>query len=376
MKRKSITTKIMALICVAAIVSALFAACGGSPAAPSSAAPAVSAAPAAPAGSSAPSAAAPAAPAESAPVEGKYKLLFGHTLTEQDPFHLAYLKWAEAVKERTNGELVLDVFANSQLGVEEDVLEQMKQGTNVGWQTDAARLGNYVNEYSVLLAPYFLENMDEVKKLIDSPTVANWGQRLENEHRIKVISFAYVQGYRNVFSNKKGLSPAEFQGMQIRTAGAPIWVAGVGSLGCTPVALPYGEIYNGVQTKVVDGCELPYIAANNLKIQEVAKYILETRHFYQNNFMVCSAEWFDALPAEYQTILLEECDKAGLAVSEEMANNTDAAKQAMIDAGMEYVPYEEMDIAAFKASSAKAYEELGLIEARDAIFAELGRAAA
>lgn len=76
----------------------------------------------------------------------------------------------------------------SQLGVEEDILEQMKQGTNVGWQTDAARLGNYVNEFSVLLAPYFLENMDEVKELMDSPTIAEWEKKLEDEHNIKVIS--------------------------------------------------------------------------------------------------------------------------------------------------------------------------------------------
>ncbi len=317
-----------------------------------------------------------AAPSQSKTDEGKaYKLLFGHTLTEQDPFHQAYLKWAEAVKERTDGKLIIEVYPNAQLGVEEDVLEQMKQGTNVGWQTDAARLGNYVNEFSVLLAPYFLENLDEVKKLMDSPTIKGWETQLEEKHNMKVISFAYVQGYRNVFSNKKGTSPAEFKGMQIRTAGAPIWVGGVNSLGCTAVSLPYGEMYNGIQTKVVDGCELPYIAANNLKIQEVAKYILETKHFYQNNFMVCSAEWFNDLPAEYQEILMEECNKAGLEVSEEMEKNTEAAKQEMIAAGMEYVPYEEMDIAAFKAASEKAYKDLNLLEARDAIFAELGRSA-
>ena len=356
----------LAIICTLAMMVSL-AACGGSSAPASSAAPAASTAPAA------------SAPAESeAPADDgeTYTLLFGHTLTEQDPFHGAYLKWAEAVSEKTNGKLVIDVYPNSQLGVEEDVLEQMKQGTNVGWQTDAARLGNYVNEFSVLLAPYFLESLDEVKQLVEgSPTIDGWEQKLEAVHNIKVISFAYVQGYRNIFSNKKGTSPAELKGMQIRTAGAPIWVSGVNSLGCTAVSLAYGEMYNGIQTKVVDGCELPYIAANNLKIQEVAKYILETQHFFQNNFMVCSAEWFDALPEEYQKILTEECDKAGLEVSEQMAKDTDAAKQAMIDAGMEYVPYEEMDIAAFKEASKKAYEELNLMEARDAIFAELGRTA-
>lgn len=302
-----------------------------------------------------------------------YTLNFGHTLTEQDPFHQAYLNWSEAVKERTNGKVVIEVFANSQLGVEEDVLEQMKQGTNVGWQTDAARLGNYVNEFSVLLAPYFLENMDEVKALLDSPTIAEWEKKLADEHNIKVISMAYVQGYRNIFSNKKATNPKEMTGLKIRTAGAPIWVAGVDSLGCTATPLPYGEIYNGIQTKVVDGCELPYIAAASMNIQEVAKYVLETQHFYQNNFMVCSADWFDKLPEEYQQILMEEADKAGIAVSEQMEKDTAAAKQKFVDAGLEIVEYADMDIEAFKESSKKSYDQLNLNEARDAIFAELGR---
>lgn len=302
-----------------------------------------------------------------------YTLNFGHTLTEQDPFHQAYLKWAEAVKEKTNGKLIIEVYANSQLGVEEDVLEQMKQGTNVGWQTDAARLGNYVNDFSVLLAPYFLESLDEVKALLDSPTIAGWEKQLEEEHNIKVISFAFVQGYRNVFANKKATTPAEMEGLKIRTAGAPIWVNGVNSLGCTATALAYGEIYNGIQTKVVDGCELPYIAAASLNIQEVADYVLETQHFYQNNFMVCSADWFNSLPEEYQAILCDECDLAGIEVSEQMEKDTAAAKQVFVDAGLEIVEYEDMDIEAFKAKSQEAYDALNLNEARDQIFAELGR---
>ena len=171
--------------------------------------------------------------AEDAKDDGQfYKLNFGHTLTENDPFHQAYLKWAEAVSKKTGGKLQIEVYPSSQLGVEEDILEQMKQGTNVGWQTDAARLGNYVNEFSVLLAPYFLENMDEVKELMDSPTIAEWEKKLEDEHNIKVISFGFVQGYRNIYANKKATNPDEMKGLQIRTAGAPVWVAGIDSLGC------------------------------------------------------------------------------------------------------------------------------------------------
>ncbi|RGZ00387.1 C4-dicarboxylate TRAP transporter substrate-binding protein [Clostridium sp. AM58-1XD] len=356
--------RVLSVVCAAAVAVGMLAGCGGGK--KEAAAPEAK--------TEAKAEAAPEEKKEEAKDDGQvYKLNFGHTLTEQDPFHQAYLKWAEAVNEKTGGKLQIEVYPSSQLGVEEDVLEQMKQGTNVGWQTDAARLGNYVNEFGVLLAPYCLDNMDEVKQLLDSPTIKEWEKKLEDEHNIKVISFAYVQGFRNIFSNKKGTSPEELKGVQIRTAGAPIWVAGIDSLGCKAVSLAYGEMYNGIQTKVVDGCELPYIAANNLKIQEVAKYILETQHIYQMNFMVCSADWYNSLPEEFQKILVEECDKAGLEVSEQMEKDSEANKQVMIDAGMEYVPFEEMDIEAFKKSSQAAYDKLNLNEAREAIYKELGK---
>ena len=302
-----------------------------------------------------------------------YLLRFGHVMTDQDAFHKAYLKWSKAVAERTNGDLVIDVFPSAQLGVEEDVLEQMRQGSNIGWQTDAARLGNYVREISVLNAPYFVENLDEVKGLLKSKTVSGWNKKLEDGFKIKVLSFAYVQGSRSIFANKVGKSPEQLKGMLIRTAGAPIWVESVKSIGPKPVSLPYGELYNGIQSKTVDGCELPYAAAYNLKVFEVAKNIIETKHIYQMNFMVVSADWFNKLPAAYQKILEEECTKAGLDVSEELAKSADSVRAELIKKGMNYIPQSELDMVAFKKASASAYDALKLSEAREAVYNDLGK---
>ncbi len=302
-----------------------------------------------------------------------YLLRFGHVQTENDLYHIAYEKWARAVAEKTNGDLLIEVYPNAQLGKEEDVLEQIRLGSNVGWQTDPARLGNYVNEFSVLYAPYFLENLDEVKKLLDSKAIGGWIQKLEDKFKIKVISYAYVQGYRNVLSNKLGKNPTEFKPMLIRTAPAPVWVATVNSLGCKAVALAYVDLYNGIQTGIVDGCELPYAAAAKLKVYEVAKYILETQHIYQLNIQVCSADWFNKLPEEYQKILIDECNKAGLEVSELLQKNADADRQFMIDKGMIYIPHEDLDVNAFKKAGAAVYDELKLNDAREAVYAELGK---
>jgi len=132
-------------------------------------------------------------------------------------------------------------------------------------------------------------------------------------------------------------------------------------------------LYNGIQTKVVDGCELPYAAAKQLKVFEVAKYIVETEHIFQLNVMVVSAAWFNKLPAEYQTILIEECNKAGLVATNILLKNAEADRQFMIDKGMTYIPHSELDMKAFVASGEKAYVDLGLAEAKKAVYADIGK---
>lgn len=164
----------------------------------------------------------------------KYNLMFSHTLTENDPYHQAFVQWADAVSERTNGELTIDVYANAQLGAEEDVIEQMRMGANIGHNTDFARLGNYVPEVAVFNGPYMLESLDDVKKAQQLDCVKEWEKRLEEEFGLKVLSFAYVQGYRNVISNKAVTKPEDLSGMKIRTAGAPIWQESIRAIGATP----------------------------------------------------------------------------------------------------------------------------------------------
>jgi TRAP-type C4-dicarboxylate transport system substrate-binding protein len=144
-------------------------------------------------------------------------------------------------------------------------------------------------------------------------------------------------------------------------------------MGCTATALAYGEVYTGIQTKVVDGCELPYNAANNIKIAEVTKYVMETGHVFQVNTMVISKAWLDKLPAEYQQILIDECNKAGAAASVALAEQTAKSRQAMVDKGLKVISREELDIPAFVKSSASAYTALGLTDVRARVYADIGK---
>jgi TRAP-type C4-dicarboxylate transport system substrate-binding protein len=293
----------------------------------------------------------------------QYVLKFNHVLTPQDPYHAAFLKWADAVSQKTDGKLKVEVFPSAQLGVEEDILEQIRQGANVGQNTDAARLGNYVPGIAAMNAPYFVESLEEVQKIADAPTFKAWKAELER-----------TQGFRQMFTNVPIRKPADLNGLRIRTPPAPIWQESIRAIGAVPVALAYGEVYPGMQTKAIDGAELSFTAGYNMKFYEVAKYACDTRNILLINFEVISSKWFNALPAAYQKILEEECDKAGLEVSRNYMDVLDPQSAKDLAAkGVTIVPASEIDLAAFRAAGEAAYQKLSLTEARNKIYQEIGK---
>lgn len=300
-----------------------------------------------------------------------YTLRFNHVLGPNEPFHKGFLKWAERVQERTNGGLKIEVFHSAQLGVEEDIIEQIRQGANIGQNTDAARLGNYVPGIAVVNGPYFVDSMEEAFKLADSPTIQKWEQELAEKAGIKVVCFDWVQGFRNFYTNKEIDKPGDLSGLRIRTPPAPIWQESIRALGAEPVAMNFGDVYPGLQQQAIDGAELVYPNITAANLNEVIKYANETRHILLVNFEVVSARWFDGLPEEYQSALIEECRKAGQETSQVVQKAVDDARAKLKEAGMTI--NDDVDLDAFRKAGDKAYEVLDLVEAKDKVWAEIGK---
>ncbi|NTV37942.1 MAG: TRAP transporter substrate-binding protein DctP, partial [Anaerolineales bacterium] len=291
----------------------------------------------------------------------------------KEPYHQGFTDWAKAVSDKTKGGLKIDVFHSAQLGVEEDIIEQIRQGANVGQNTDSARLGNYVPGIAVMNGPYFAENLDEVAKLKNSPTVRGFLDELANKHGMKVLSYSWVQGYRHFFTNKPVRNPEDLKGLRIRTPPAPIWQESVRALGATPVALAFGDMYPALQQKVMDGVELVY---NNIpagRFYEVLKYVSETRHIMLVNFEVISSKWFNALPADYQKILVEECDKAGIETSKLIMDKLEKEVKQDLTTKRGMVAVDNVNLAAFKKAGEKAYEVLKIADVKDKVFKEIGK---
>lgn len=295
-------------------------------------------------------------------------LRFNHVLGPSEPYHEGFLEWAKRVEERTNGALKIDVFHSAQLGVEEDIIEQMRQGANIGQNTDAARLGSYVPAMAVMNGPYFAETLEDVWKLVDSPTVKAWQDELAAQHGLKVVCFDWVQGQRHFFTNKPIRSPEDLSGLRIRTPPAPIWQESIRALGAAPTAMAFGDMYPGLQQQAIDGVELVYANIPGGRFYEVLKYANETGHILLINFQVVSSQWFNGLPEDQQTALVEECQAAGRATSEKIAEMNEGIKADLQSKGMEVIS--DVDLDAFREAGKAAYEVLGIAEAKAALDAE------
>ncbi len=302
--------------------------------------------------------------------EKVYTLKLSTQLNETTPMVEGFKQLAESVKARSNGRLVIDVYPSAQLGSDEDVIEQALQGVNVAVLTDGGRMGNYVKDIAIIGMAYFADNYDDVLKVTQSAKFAEWEKELVDKNGIRILSFNWYDGGRHFFSNKVVNTPADLKGQRIRTPGAPAWAESISALGGTPVAMPWGETYSAVQSKAVDGCEVQLTSALGSRIYEVLKYMVRTEHFQLINGLIVGEKWFQTLPADLQTILLEETKAAGEKNARYVESKIAEIEKQLVGYGITII---EPDVQSFVKASDAAYAKLGFTELRKEIYRQIGK---
>lgn len=315
---------------------------------------------------------APAAPAakEGGSSEEVYELRISTSQTEQALITRNYQKLADTLNEKSNGRLKVSVFPAGQLGTDEDVLEQAIQGVNAAVNTDASRMGQYVKDFSIFMMGYFVDNYEEGYKVTQTETFKNWCKELEDKHGIKVLSFTFYDGPREFMTNKPINTPEDLKGLRIRTIGQEVCTESIAAMGATPVSMSWGEVYNGIQSKALEGCEVQNTSAFPSKIFEVCNTQSKTGHFQLMQGLICGKKWFDSLPADLQTLLEETAVEIGKETAADVMTEVAEAEKQMIEAGLTVI---EPDIAPFKAAVEPVYEKLGYTELREQLYKEIGK---
>ena len=301
--------------------------------------------------------------------QSTYTLKMSTQLADTSTMVAGFKAWAEAVRQRTNGGLIIEVYTSAQLGSDEDVIEQALQGVNVAVLTDGGRMANYVKDIGIIGMAYIADNYDEMRRITETATFQAWDAQLVREG-IRILSYSWYDGPRNFYTNKVINTPADLNGQRIRTPGTPVWSRSVASLGATPVAMGWNDAYNAMQNRVIDGVEVQSTSAYPGRTYEVARYMAKTEHFQLANFIMIGERWYNTLPAEYQRILMEECKKASVENAQQILAAAADFERQMVANGLQV---NQVNKAPFIAAAERAYEELEFKALRDKIWAEIGK---
>ena len=300
----------------------------------------------------------------------EYELKINTVINENDPLFISLRDvFKENVERRTEGKIKVDIYSGGQLGTDEDVLEQAIVGDSVGVITDPGRLSNYVYDFSVLQAPYIVEDYDEALKLFDTNTYEELLKEL-NKKGFSVLSFNYFRGERELFTKSPVSKPEDLHGQRIRSSGSEIVTQTLEDMGANTTVLAWSESYQALQQKVIEGVEVHLSAALGSSIYEVTDYLIMTGHQQLLTGLVVSESWMNELPEEYQRILKEESFNAGKAASEKVISESDEYYKEILSKGVKNV---EVDKEAFVKSTENTYSALGLEEIKKKIDDELGR---
>lgn len=298
-----------------------------------------------------------------------YELRMSTQLADTSPMVDGFKKWAEAVDERTDGHVQIEVFTSAQLGSDEDVIEQALQGTNVAVLTDGGRMSNYVHDIGIIGMPYLVDSYEELTSVTETDTFAGFDDDFEGQG-IRILAYNWYDGPRNFYTNKEISSPADLNGQRVRTPGAPVWSKSVEALGATPVDMPWPDSYNALQSKAIDGVEVQSTSAYPASIWEVVTTMARTEHFHLANFIMVGEKWISTLPEEYQTILADEAKSAAAENALHVQEVAVDFEEKMVENGL---TINDVDKTPFIEAAQKAYEELGFADLRDQIWSEIGK---
>ena len=287
---------------------------------------------------------------------GNYTMIVGHAQPESNPRYISMEKFAADVAEKTNGHVTVEVFGNGQLGTEKEMLEQVVAGV-----TQGMRGGQYDFSPRLLMftLPFLANNRAEVTALLQSDLAKKVSAEAAETTGTVIINLCDAGGFRQFSNNTRPLTkPEDLKGLKMRTNGMKTIDLTFQAMGANTVSVPYADLYMGLKTSIADGQENPWVNVEGMKFYEVQKYFTEVNYQFHPDPFYVNAEWWNSLPAEFQAILTECATAMGEYNDQLIDQNSDAAKQVVVDFGCEvYVPTAE-ELAAFQEACQPVYSQV------------------
>jgi tripartite ATP-independent transporter DctP family solute receptor len=223
------------------------------------------------------------------------------------PTVVAVENMGKKLEKATNGRLSIQMYPSMQLGGEKEAVEQAQVGAIQFARVSVGALGPVIDDLNVFNMPYLFRDTKHMQKVIDGPIGQELMDKVTNNPKAGLVGLAWMDaGARSLYDTKKPIKNlADLKGMKFRVMGNPMFVDMMNSLGGNGVSMGYDQVFNALQTGVVDGAENnpPSFVFDNH--YQVAKFYTLDEHLIVPEMLVFSKKTWDTLSKEDQALLIK-----------------------------------------------------------------------
>jgi C4-dicarboxylate-binding protein DctP len=282
---------------------------------------------------------------------------FSHVVAQHTPKGMAADYFKKLAEQRTKGRVKVEVYPNSQLYKDKEEMEALQLGAVQMLAPSLAKFAPLgVKEFELFDLPFIFDNYQELHKVTQGPIGAKLLKKLEPKG---ILGLAYWDnGFKVMSDNKPLKNVADFKGQKMRIQSSKVLDSQMRSVGAIPQVLAFSEVYQALQTGVVDGTENPPSNLYTQKMYEVQKYVTLSDHGYLGYAVIVNKKFWDGLPKDIRTIL-DGCMKDATKYANDIAKkDNDEALAAVKKSGRsQLITLTPQERAAWKKAMDKAHKE-------------------
>ncbi len=251
------------------------------------------------------------------------------------------VKFKELVEAKTNGEIIVDLFPNSALGDEPEMLQNTRRGSLDMCIVGIGNAAPLVPRLAALTFPYLLDSEEAVVTATTGELADYFNQIVIEKGGFRILGYVY-SNFRHLTNSKRPVTKLEdIKGLKLRVPNNEVFIATYKAWGASPVPMGWAETFTALQQGVVDGQDNPYVVNYTTKFQEVQDYLTEVHYQYSLQPLFMGEKNFKSFSPEVQKAFIDAGLEAQMFILDWENANSSVARKGMEDAGVEVFVLED-----------------------------------
>lgn len=299
-----------------------------------------------------------------------YEIKFGHVVSPNTAKGKAAEKFGELIEEKTDGQITVDIYPDSQLGSDREILEQMQSGAVEMNAPFTGVLPSFEKQYEIFDLPYLFDEKEEAFEATNGELGDLLGEKILDQG-FHVLGF-WDGGFKHITNSKhKVEKPEDLQGLKLRTSQSPLLISQFEAVGAGGVSIDFSELYTALQTQTVDGQENPLSNIDSQKLYEVQDYLTLSEHGYMGYVLMMSEDFYQDLPDDLQVAIDEVSEEVSEWQWEQAEQDEEEYMETLEESDIEISELTDEQKQAFKDEMEEVYDEFKEMEGSEELLESL-----